>query len=226
MATQTFFNVHPYLGKMNPIWRAYVSNGLVQPHQLALFEKGSNKFSWWKTPLFVELDSAVRWVVAAGESLDRPRLPNSPNVRYGMFSFSSSHKNPSLKDQSSAANDWKNIGRGSKRLSLFSDFPKSPVTIIIPKKSTGRIFSQSGRASLVSLMGILVLFTLRYFRWVCRIVLNGVIIPINGPYTWMSYNSVYNLGAVVIFFVPFFCLFPCFLGREQGTILFLRRRGY
>ena len=26
-----FFNVHPYLGKMNPFWRAYFSKGLVQP---------------------------------------------------------------------------------------------------------------------------------------------------------------------------------------------------
>ena len=25
------FNVHPYLGKMNPFWRTYFSNGLVQP---------------------------------------------------------------------------------------------------------------------------------------------------------------------------------------------------
>ena len=28
---QIFFIFHPYLGKMNPFWRAYVSNGLVQP---------------------------------------------------------------------------------------------------------------------------------------------------------------------------------------------------
>ena len=26
-----FWNFHPYLGKMNPFWRAYFSKGLVQP---------------------------------------------------------------------------------------------------------------------------------------------------------------------------------------------------
>ena len=31
LVVSTIFYVHSYLGKMNPIWRAYFSNGLVQP---------------------------------------------------------------------------------------------------------------------------------------------------------------------------------------------------
>ena len=38
------FHFHPYLGKMNPFWRAYFSNGLVQPPTRFPFQKIPSKF--------------------------------------------------------------------------------------------------------------------------------------------------------------------------------------
>ena len=51
--------------------------------QLALFEKGSNKFSWWRNTAV----RGARLVALSGRVSPSPRLPSWPNVRYGMFFF-------------------------------------------------------------------------------------------------------------------------------------------